>query len=157
MAALSGSDTQHGGAGNDTLFGGRGDDGLFGEGGNDRLFGGRGDDALVGGAGNDRLHAQAGADLLDGGAGDDVLIGGGHADTFVFSDGHGHDRILDFDLASAADRVDLSGVSAIADFAALLASTTQTAAGALIETGENASILLENVEKSDLEASDFVF
>lgn len=64
--------------------------------GDDRLTGGLDSDFLVGGGGNDRL---------DGAEGDDSLLGGAGGDVFVFNDGAGNDRVLDF--VSGVDRIDL--------------------------------------------------
>jgi serralysin len=89
-----------GGSGNDTLIA------------NDlgcTLTGGGGNDTLIGGAGNDRLV---------GGIGVDTLTGGGGVDTFAFVTGDSsaangqHDRISGF--VSGVDRIDLSGIDAIA-------------------------------------------
>ena len=89
-----------GGSGNDTLI--ANDFGCT-------LTGGGGDDFLTGGAGIDRLV---------GGTGVDTMNGGGGADTFVFAFGDSsaasgqHDRINGF--ISGVDRIDLSGIDAIA-------------------------------------------
>ena len=61
------------------------------------LYGTEQDDQLTGGAGNDSLHGNGGRDVLEGGAGDDILIGNyNSADTYLFTRGHGQDRIYDF-------------------------------------------------------------
>ena len=61
------------------------------------LYGTEQDDQLTGGAGNDSLHGNGGHDVLEGGAGDDILIGNyNSADTYLFTRGHGQDRIYDF-------------------------------------------------------------
>lgn len=104
-----------GGNGNDTIVGGGGTLDAEGNAGNDTLIGGIGDDTLDGGAGNDILRGDpsgsfiSGDDTLIAGAGNDVLEGGGGADTFVFSETTGSNRILDFEVG--VDRVDLEGFS----------------------------------------------
>jgi len=131
-----GNDLLSGGIGNDTLHGDNGADRLLGQGGNDLLSGGIGDDTLLGGNGADRLLGQDGNDLLDGGGGNDTLHGGGGtdilighggrdvltggpgADTFEFDHitdsavGKQRDHITDF--VHNLDRIDLSGIDAIA-------------------------------------------
>lgn len=182
----AGDDRLFGGSGSDTMTGGQGSDLLFGEDGNDvmdggdgfdLLNGGAGDDRLSGGSGNDRLEGNLGADYLDGGPGDDILFGGGGnwsdtliggagndrltgeagADLFVFADGFGQDTITDFDAFSSTERIDLRAVSAITDFADLLANhLSQSGANTIITDGINAITLL-NVSLSDLGADDFDF
>lgn len=94
--------------GNDVLFGNDGEDKLFGNAGNDQLLGGNDHDRLYGGKGHDFLNGQAGDDLIEGGTGFNVLTGGQGRDTFVLSDGFGHDVIKDFE--SGQDRIWLDGL-----------------------------------------------
>jgi serralysin len=103
VSAGGGNDSVDGGEHNDTLDGGGGDDSLLGRNGNDTLTGGADADSLDGGAHND---------LLNGGAGDDLLRGGSGRDTFLFGETGGDDRIFDF--AKGQDKVDLSGIDAVA-------------------------------------------
>ncbi|NSY37281.1 M10 family metallopeptidase C-terminal domain-containing protein [Leisingera sp. ANG59] len=143
-----GRDRTFGGAGNDRLYGRQGNDRLVGNDGNDRLFGGAGNDTLLGGRGNDRLTGNGGDDLFTGGAG---------ADVFIFASNHGNDRITDFSTSRAGECIKLSGLSALENFDDILTASTQTADGVLIYTGNNSSILLENVQLSSLSADDFIF
>ncbi len=92
----AGADVILGGEGNDVLGGGADNDVLVGEDGDDSLLGDAGDDVLNGEAGNDILSGGAGIDSLTGGTGNDALTGGADADTFVFLDGFGLDRVTDF-------------------------------------------------------------
>ena len=151
-------DELHGGAGNDTLNGGAGPDLLFGDAGNDSLMGGDDNDALEGGLGNDTLIGFSGFDTLVGGEGDDLLEGRFNADTFVFATGFGNDTIGDFDALNASERIDLSGVVAIADFDDLLAnhlSTDQNGNVSIVDGAD--SILLVGVTAQDLDPTDFIF
>ena len=135
--AGSGDDNVHAGEGNDTVNAGAGDDNVRGDAGNDTLNGGAGKDKLVGGAGND---------VLDGGADRDGLTGGAGADLFVFSSATdsvkgAQDFITDFNAAEG-DRIDLSGVDAIAggsDDAFTLVSAFSGVAGELT-TAYNANV-----------------
>jgi serralysin len=61
--------------------------------------GGWGSDLIYGNAAANVLRGGAGDDTLSGGGGEDVLYGGIGADRFVFYDGEGSGRILDFDNA----------------------------------------------------------
>lgn len=101
----AGNDYLNGRHGNDLLNGGTGNDNLKGDFGNDTLIGGTGDDRLMGDSGDDVLNGGSGRDRLDGGAGNDDLRGGGGRDLFIFREGDGTDRVLDFELG--VDRIDL--------------------------------------------------
>ncbi|HTU09640.1 MAG TPA: M10 family metallopeptidase C-terminal domain-containing protein [Allosphingosinicella sp.] len=91
-------------------------DALQGGGGNDLLNGFAGDDRLEGGAGNDRLLGGLGHDELFGGAGADIFVFTRAADsrTALRSDGRKSLPDIIGDFASGEDRIDLSGIDAIA-------------------------------------------
>ena len=72
---------------------------LYGQNGNDNLLGGKGHDCLYGGNGNDTLKGGAGNDSLHGGKGDDILYGGAGKDIYLYSNGDGNDKILDYSSA----------------------------------------------------------
>ena len=151
IEALVGSayfDTLIGNGEANILRGENGFDTLRGFGGNDRLFGGNGNDSLIG---------DAGFDMLTGGAGNDTLTGGVNGDTFIFADGFGKDVITDFEELNNFEKIDLSAVTAITDFADLAANhLTQAGANAVITAGAN-TITLNGVAIADLDAGDFVF
>ncbi|MFW8595905.1 hypothetical protein [Cribrihabitans neustonicus] len=150
----TGADHLRGGAAADRLWGGAAEDRLEGQAGGDRLKGGAGGDWLAGGGGQDRLWGNGGRDRLEGGAGADWLAGGAGADVFVFTRGHGTDRIADF--TPGADRISLSGLgrSAAQRFADLEISRQD--GGTLIGTGAG-EILLEDLRPGRLDADDFLF
>ncbi len=152
-----GNDSISGGDGNDLILGGGGNDLLEGDGNNDTLLGSRGNDTLDGGAGDDELNGGSGRDVLIGGLGSDILIGGRSADQFVFTDGHGTDTIRDFNRKSAAEFINLSGLSTLSDWDDVQAAATDTANGLLIDTGGGNSILLNNIRLEQLGADDFLF
>ncbi|MFD0982099.1 calcium-binding protein [Tropicimonas aquimaris] len=107
LSGGGGKDVVLGGDGRDSLEGGRGADTLKGGEDNDDLDGGAGKDRLLGGAGKDRLLGGSGNDRLSGGTGDDILDGGAGADTFVFKDDFGNDRIVNFTIARNAANHDV--------------------------------------------------
>ena len=161
---LGGNDALKGRGGNDTLTGGTGSDTLNGGGGKDILGGGGGKDTLVGGGGNDSLDGGGGNDRLDGGGGNDRLDGGGGNDRFVFASGFGNDTLVGFDAGNKED-IDLSRVSAITNFADLLAHHLHTDVGsgfAMIVAGSN-SILLDGITVGEIgnglaySGNDFIF
>ena len=114
-----------------------------------------GDDLLQGGADDDVLEGGAGNETLAGGTGDDTLYGDGDSDTFVFEAGHGADVVADF--STTEDTIDLSAFSSIWSFDDLLLS--QTDDGVLIDLTPygGGTVLLEDVNLDDLDASQFVF
>ena len=167
MLGEGGFDRLFGGAGDDNLQSGADDDAIFGEDGNDSLDGGEGDDRLNGGGGddiveggdgNDELAGGAGFDTIHGGSGNDVLSGIFNADTFVFADGFGQDRITDFDAANQFEVIDLSGVASIVDYQDLYDNHMSEADDHLIiDTDAGDQLTIENVGMSEVSALDFLF
>ena len=51
---------------------------------------------LIGGDDNDIILGSPGKDTIEGGAGDDVLLGLTNDDTFVFRNGYGTDKLVDY-------------------------------------------------------------
>jgi len=118
-------------------------------------------DILIGDNGSNLLAGQDGNDFLDGFTGNDTLYGGAGADIFSFKAGSGNDVVADFaPQGSAHDTIligsDVNG-SGIVDFASLQSHLTQTGADVLIDLGSSNSVLLQNVELSQLTAADFAF
>ncbi len=162
LDGLDGDDTLLGGNGKDELIGGRGNDMLDGGNGDDTLDGGEGDDTirgsngnddLIGGRGNDTLDGGNSDDTLDGGEGDDLLTGGNGSDLFVFGASFGTDFIADF---RHGDRIAFEdGIfAALAD---VLDASAQVGADVVITAEADGTITLENVTRSSLDASDFLF
>lgn len=117
-----------------------------GAGGDEFILGNRGRNDIAGGAGADRLNGRGGNDRLTGDAG---------ADTFIFEPGTGRDRITDY--TDGEDRIGLSRLGDIKNFADLEANhMRQTSAGVLIKAGKD-EILVEGVLIASLDAGDFVF
>ena len=96
---------------------------LLGEAGDDRLDGYNGEDMLFGGADWDILDGGFGNDTLVGGYGFDKLSGGSGRDVFVFKDVeetnsqggapmNTWDRIMDFGVGRASDKIDLRLIDA---------------------------------------------
>ena len=85
----------------------------------------------------------------------------GGADTFIFADGFGSDVVSDFTPAEAGERIDLSGVSAIADYATL----TDPGRGHIVQAGADVqiadlsgnTITLRGVTLAELSQDDFLF
>lgn len=120
----------------------------------DLIYGSNADNHLIAGAGNDTVQGRNGDDILDGGLGNDKLNGGSGADLFVFTGAFGADIIQDFSV-SGGDVIQLD-VSRFANFADVMANTTDVGGNAVISKG-GASITLTGVLKSQLSSGDFEF
>ncbi len=167
IAGGPGTDLIYGNAGDDNIGGGAGSDEIRCGGGNDvvgagdghdHVWGGSGADQLNGGAGNDTLEGGTGSDRLNGGTGDDVMTGGADADTFVFAafTAGEIDVITDFDCLGG-DMLQLAGISG-SSLAGRLAALTPTQLGDdVVLTYSGHTIILENVNLTDLTLADFTF
>lgn len=154
-----GFDWIEGGNGKDRLYGGNDNDDLFGGSGNDILNGGAQDDNLYGGSGNDVLKGGDGQDTIFVGTGNDKMWGGADADTFVFDENNaGTNRIKDFE--DGVDTIDLAhyGITNVARF---LNKAVRNVNGNveidLTKVGAVGKIIIEDMNKQDLDASDFNF
>ena len=128
---------------------------------------------------NDVIIGNSGNNIINGGAGDDTLTGGLGKDTFFFSGDFGHDKVTDFTVGQ--DKVRFA-LTTLHNFADVMSHAEQTANGVLIHvdgvvvtaadgttsivdaTGAQANgtvihdtILLQNLNLTDLHATDFVF
>lgn len=104
---------------------------------------------MIGNAGNNKLIGNAGIDKHTGGKGND---------TFVFGDKSGLDLIRDFDAKNNAEKIHLTGVSAIKDFQDLKANhMVQQGSDVYIGFSGSEGVLLHNVKLKNLDAKDFVF
>jgi Ca2+-binding RTX toxin-like protein len=119
--------------------------------GNASIDGGGGNDTLTGSAGNDDMLGSWGNDRLTGGSGDDRLTGGSRSDTFAFGTDWGSDTVTDF--RRGTDKLDLRDAG-VNDLAAL--SITQVGGNTVI-TFDGDQVVLQNVQTSNLTASDFIF
>jgi len=125
---------------------------LLGDG-NTTAKGNAGINTLTGNQGDNRLLGLGNNDWLDGKGGDDRLTGGlGDQDIFIFSTGYDHDTITDFE--DGTDRIDLQELSAIADYADLLANhTSDTDAGLLIFAGKD-RLIVTGMTESKLDSAE---
>jgi hypothetical protein len=91
---------------------------------------------------------------LTGNQGDNLLTGAAGIDTFVFGTKGGTDTIADFVVGE--DKIDLSGWTAIADFATLLANATDVDGSVQIKAG-NDVLIIDGVLEASLVEADFTF
>lgn len=115
------------------------------------------DDVLRGTFGQNRLEGGGGDDILQGRGGGDTYNGGVGDDTFVFQNGFALEVIEDFNEFSSGEKIDLSAVTNITDFADLAANhLTQNGLHADITDGAG-TIRLLNVQIANLDSGDFIF
>jgi len=105
---------------------------------------------VTGGAGSDTIRAAATGSVLDGGLGGDTLVAGAGADKVVFRIGYGHDTVSGFDAAH--DVLDLAGAgfTYVGD---VLSHVTDSAAGAVLELADGATLTLLGVSAGSLSAA----
>ena len=89
------------------------------------------------------------------------MEGGGGSDTFVFANGFGNDTIIGFDASDPDEEIDLSGVTAITDFADLTNASnphmTQVGNNVVIDDFAGNTVTITNVLIGDLDAANFTF
>ncbi|WP_183908750.1 calcium-binding protein, partial [Rhizobium sp. BK226] len=185
LSGGDGNDTLNGSAGADTLIGGAGDDIYAVENAGDSVTesAAAGTDmvrtnlasytlganvenltyngtATFTGTGNDLANTITGGNggnTLTGGAGDDILIGGAAADFFIYSPNWGHDTITNFVATGTAHDTIRIDHSVFADWASLLAASSQSGSDTIVTADINNTITLKNVAVSSLESTDFQF
>jgi Ca2+-binding RTX toxin-like protein len=106
---------------------------------------------LNGSSGGQTLVAATSPTTLIGGP-NDVLIGGPSADTFVFPPNFGANTVSNF--APGTDALQFSQ-STFADAAAVLSEAQQVVSNVVITHGSQDAVTLQNVQLSNLHASDF--
>ena len=118
------------------------------------------DNVLSGGAASDVLKGYDGSDRMIRGLGNDSYLGGAGSDTFVFSinanDG-GKDVFRDY--TAGEDRIDLTGVSAVADYAALRGLMSESGGNVLVNFGGGHALKISATTITTLDAhqTDFLF
>ena len=120
----------------------------------DVLIGNESANSLQGLDGNDELRGNSGDDWLDGGGGADSLYGDEGSDIFIFNAGHGDDTIIDF--TNDDDQIDLSSFN-LSGFDELTISSVSNDVEIDLSEHGGGTILLQNFEIGDLDATDFLF
>ncbi|MGO6840471.1 calcium-binding protein, partial [Rhizobium ruizarguesonis] len=185
LSGGAGNDTLNGGANADTLIGGAGDDTYAvdnvgdsvtenANGGTDAVrtnlasytlganvenltYNGTG---AFAGTGNNLDNVIIGgnvANTLTGGAGDDILTGGAAADFFIYLPNWGHDTITNFAATGTAHDTIRIDHSIFADWASLLAASSQSGSDTIVTADSDNTITLKNVAVSSLDSFDFLF
>ena len=124
---------------------------------NEKLYGGRGNDIIRSNGGNDIIFGGAGNDKLYSGSGNSTLNGGDGSDIFVIENNYGSsDVIADLNIGNSNDKIDLSALKGVAsDFSQL--TLDQVGADTKISfSGKAKTILVKNVNKSQLTVDKFV-
>ncbi|AXA41179.1 Hemolysin-type calcium-binding repeat (2 copies) family protein [Rhizobium leguminosarum] len=185
LSGGAGNDTLNGSAGADTLIGGAGDDIYAVDNAGDSVtesaaagtdmvrtnlasytlganvenltYNGTAAFAGTGNSLDNLITGGNGGNTLTGGAGDDILIGGAAADFFIYSPNWGHDTITNFVATGTAHDTIRIDHSVFADWASLLAASSQSGSDTIVTADINNTITLKNVAVSSLESSDFQF
>jgi Ca2+-binding RTX toxin-like protein len=122
---------------------------------------------VLGGAGNDTitnagdatsvtLSGGGGNDTLTGGLANDFLYGNAGVDTFVVTSNAQFDAILDFEVD--VDKVDLTALPSIDDFADLQAAAFEDGNGnTIFSLGGSNQLFLYQVSLTSLSGNDFIF
>ncbi|MBB2688977.1 UNVERIFIED_ORG: Ca2+-binding RTX toxin-like protein [Rhizobium esperanzae] len=103
------------------------------------------------------ITGGSGANRLSGGGGDDILIGGAAADTFVYGANGGIDTIVGFVASGSAHDVLAVDSSVFADWAHLLAASTQSGSDVIITADADDKIILKNVTVASLQPANVQF
>ncbi len=181
----TGNDILDGGAGADTLIGGLGDDTYFVDNAGDVIVenAGEGNDTVktalasyaLGsnvenltytgsgafiGTGNELdniITGGNGGNRLAGGAGNDTLIGGSASDTFVYMAHNGIDTVVGFTASGTSHDTLAVDSKLFADWAHLLAASSQSGSDVIITADANDQIILKNLTVSALQPSNVQF
>jgi Ca2+-binding RTX toxin-like protein len=146
------------GAGNTLATGNDLDNLITGNSGANKLSGLAGNDHLIGGLGNDSVFGGEGGDTLEGSEGNDQLQGGLGSDTFMFKEGSGVDRILDFSAAQS-DVIYLAAAlngSSIVDAASAMAAASAVGNDTMINLSAGNTIILVGFNLADMTEASFV-
>ncbi|HSV24486.1 MAG TPA: M10 family metallopeptidase C-terminal domain-containing protein, partial [Xanthobacteraceae bacterium] len=111
---------------------------------------------VTGGSGNDIITGNAGANVLTGGAGNDTMSGGGGADAYVFNANFGKDKVVFGDTGTDQDILDFAD-TIFADFAAVVAHSTQAGADTHIDFDLANGVVLLNYALANLGVDDLRF
>ncbi|QRF68900.1 CAP domain-containing protein [Ponticoccus alexandrii] len=171
LQGLGGDDILRGRGGNDTLNGGAGSDtadyadspdwvnvslatGYTGGGADSHATGDSfiSIENLTGSRFADRLNGSHDANRIDGGRGNDILQGYDGTDTFVFGDGFGTDRVLDF--VNGIEYLDFSQHSGVSGFGDLTIGASGSSG--TVSDGLGNIVFLDHMAGL-LDASDFIF
>lgn len=109
------------------------------------------DNVLTGNRGDNALYGLDGDDLMNGGRGRDNLSGGDGADSFLFSNGCGHDTIMDFEDGTDLIALQFSGIFTFDD---LVGKMSQSDDETVIRFSDTDVLVLRgtiNLTESDFE------
>ncbi len=103
----------------------------------------------------DDFAGGTGDDTIEGGTTDDTLTGNAGADTFVFRQDSGNDKITDFTVDT--DKIDLSAFTSITSLDDLIYWQSGGDTLIYLRWDGGGTIRLEGVTPDDLDADDFIF
>ncbi len=103
--------------------------------------------SVIGGTGNDTITAALAGSVLQGGLGNDVLNARAGVDNVAYASGDGADTVIGFNVGS--DAIALNGFS-FTSLNEILALTTDTVSGALVNFANGQSLLFSGLTRADL-------
>jgi Ca2+-binding RTX toxin-like protein len=122
----------------ETLNGGKGNDTIRSNGGNDSIFAGAGNDKLYGESGNNSFTGEAGSDI------------------FTVQGNYGSDVITDFNVSDSNEKIDLSSFKDVATDLSQLIMNQIGLDTKISFIGKNKTILVKNVQISQLTIDKFI-
>jgi len=133
-----------GGVENLTLLGSR----------NINLTGAGTSETLLGNSGNNTIQGMSGHDRIDGGTGNDRLWGGDGYDSFIFGQGNGKDKVMDF--VPSVDEIVFDRWHTFTSYDDVIAHTSFKGGDMTITVGKD-QIVLVGIDQQQISPSDFVF
>jgi Ca2+-binding RTX toxin-like protein len=126
---------------------------MTGSSGNDLLYGNKGDNHIAGDLGQDHIVAGTGNDTLTGGV--KGASGDGSQDIFIFGPHSGSDIITDFEAGT--DKINLGAHGGFGSYADLKSHIHQMGSDVVIDLTDGDKITVQDMQKADLHAGDFIF
>jgi len=123
-----------------------------------QMFGEGGSDVILGEAGRDRIVGWSGNDRLTGGTGSDVFVFDQNWAKTYETSRLGHDTITDFHAGGMThDFIEIDMSFGIRNFNMLMNHVFETPHDLIIALSNDSKITLDNMDKYDLLARDFLF
>ena len=132
----------------------RGNDQIYGSQFNDQLDGYKGNDFIAAGDGNDKAYGNKGKDILSGEFGKDKLWGGKSKDKFVYGEGYGKDKVMDWEKKKDKVVFDTALASKFKD---VKKAATEKGNKVIVDFGNGDKLIFKNTDFSDFKKSSVEF
>jgi len=111
-------------------------------------------ETLLGNAGNNKIHGMGGQDRIEGRKGNDRLWGEDGSDSFVFNNGSGTDKVMDF--THGIDKIVFDPWHGIATYQEVLDHASFKGGDVTIKAGKD-EIVLVGITQDEIASDDFTF